>query len=76
MMSDDGFCVTLLKPHYEAEASQLKKGILPAELVPAVVEAVKANIATAGFELVGVVESPIKGAKGNVEVLALLRPRP
>ena len=74
MMSDDGFCVTLIKPHYEAEASQLKKGILPEELVPAVVEAVKADIANTGFALVGVVESPIKGAKGNVEVLALLKP--
>jgi len=75
LMTDDGFCVTLIKPHYEAEASQLKKGVLPEELVGPVVERVKADIATSGFELVGVVESPIKGAKGNVEVLALLKPR-
>jgi 23S rRNA (cytidine1920-2'-O)/16S rRNA (cytidine1409-2'-O)-methyltransferase len=74
MMSGDGFCVTLIKPHYEAEASQLKKGVLPEDLVASVVEGVKGDIANAGFELVGVVESPIKGAKGNVEVLALLRP--
>jgi predicted rRNA methylase YqxC with S4 and FtsJ domains len=65
----------LIKPHYEAAAAQLKKGVLPAELVGEVVEAVKQDIAGAGFELVGVVESPIRGAKGNVEVLALLRPR-
>jgi len=75
MLSDNGFCVTLIKPHYEAEASQLKKGILPEELVAGVVEAVKGDIASAAFDLVGIVESPIKGAKGNVEVLALLRPR-
>src|SRR5688572_5658523 len=34
LSSDNGFCVTLIKPHYEAEASQLKKGILPEEMVP------------------------------------------
>ena len=75
MLSDNGFCVTLIKPHYEAEASQLKKGILPEELVAGVVEAVKGDIASAAFDLVGIVESPIKGAKGNVEVLGWLRVR-
>jgi len=75
MMSDDGFCVSLIKPHYEAEPSLLKKGVLPEELVGRVVEAVKHDVASAGFDLIGVVESPIKGAKGNVEVLALLKPR-
>jgi 23S rRNA (cytidine1920-2'-O)/16S rRNA (cytidine1409-2'-O)-methyltransferase len=75
MLSDNGFCVSLIKPHYEAEASQLKKGVLPEELVSQVVEAVKGDVSAAGFGLVGVVESPIKGAGGNIEVLALLRPR-
>src|SRR4051812_7419546 len=67
MLADDGFCVSLIKPHYEAEASQLKKGVLPEELVGQVVEAVKHEITTAGFDVVGVIESPIKGASGNVE---------
>ena len=75
MLSDAGFCVTLIKPHYEAAATQLKKGVLPEALVGEVVEHVKGDIAGAGFAVVGTVESPIKGAKGNVEVLALLRPR-
>jgi 23S rRNA (cytidine1920-2'-O)/16S rRNA (cytidine1409-2'-O)-methyltransferase len=75
MLADDGICVSLIKPHYEAAAAQLKKGVLPAELVGEVVDAVKRDIAAAGFDVVGVVESPIKGAKGNVEVLVLLRPR-
>ena len=76
MLAEDGICITLIKPHYEAAAAaQLKKGVLPVELVGEVVERVKNDIAGAGFKVVGVVESPIKGAKGNVEVLALLRPR-
>jgi predicted rRNA methylase YqxC with S4 and FtsJ domains len=43
------------------------------ELVSGVVEAVTRDVATAGFELVRTVDSPIKGTKGNAEVLALLR---
>jgi 23S rRNA (cytidine1920-2'-O)/16S rRNA (cytidine1409-2'-O)-methyltransferase len=74
MLSDDGFCVTLIKPHYEAAATQLKKGVLPEELVGEVVEQVKGDVAAAGFDLSGVIDSPIKGTKGNIEVLALLWP--
>jgi 23S rRNA (cytidine1920-2'-O)/16S rRNA (cytidine1409-2'-O)-methyltransferase len=74
MIADEGMCVSLIKPHYEAEAAMLKKGVLPEQLVPAVVEKVKVDIAAAKFELLGTVESPIKGAKGNTEILAVLRP--
>jgi len=74
LITPDGFCVSLIKPHYEADPAMLKKGILPEELVPQVVDSVRGDIAAAGFELAGTVASPIKGAKGNAEVLALLRP--
>src|SRR5215211_6983390 len=33
MVRPDGSVVTLIKPHYEAERSQLKKGILPEDAV-------------------------------------------
>lgn len=65
--------VTLIKPHYEAEASQLRKGVLPEEAVDEIVDAVKSDIAAAGFELVASTRSPIRGSKGNIEVLAHLR---
>lgn len=74
LLSDDGFCVTLIKPHYEANPSELVKGILPEQSVDAVVEAVRADVAAAGFDWIRTVRSPIRGAKGNVEVLAELRP--
>ena len=45
------------------------------ERVDRVADAVKPQIVQAGFTVDGVVRSPIKGAKGNVELLALLRPR-
>ena len=66
--------VTLIKPHYEADAKLLRKGVLPPEHLDKVLDLVKADIAACGFAIVGLTESPIKGAKGNVEFLAHLSP--
>ena len=74
MVLDAGAVVSLIKPHYEAEPSQLAKGVLPAELVDVVVDRVSGDVRAAGFEVLATVRSPILGAKGNAEVLALLRP--
>jgi 23S rRNA (cytidine1920-2'-O)/16S rRNA (cytidine1409-2'-O)-methyltransferase len=74
MVVADGFVVTLVKPHYEADAASLKKGILPEEKVAGVIESVRRDVMAAGFEWLGEVTSPIKGAKGNTEVLAWLKP--
>lgn len=68
-----GGIVTLIKPHYEAAASLLRNGVLPQEHLDAVLEAVKADIQAVGFDIVGVVQSPILGSKGNVEFLAYLK---
>ena len=76
MLADDGFCVTLIKPHYESEAAMLRKGVLPTDRVAEVVEHVRRDVVGSGFEWIDSVESPITGAKGNMEVLALLRPIP
>jgi 23S rRNA (cytidine1920-2'-O)/16S rRNA (cytidine1409-2'-O)-methyltransferase len=75
MIADDGVVITLIKPHYEAEANRLRKGVLPGEEVDGVVAAVAVDIGAAGFDVIGTVASPITGAKGNAEVLACLRPR-
>ena len=48
--------------------------VLPEEDVEGVVNAVRADVVAASFTLVRTVRSPIKGAKGNAEVLAELRP--
>ena len=76
MVRQDGAVVTLIKPHYEADPSQLVRGVLPEEDVDGVVNGVRADVVAAGFELVQTVRSPIRGAKGNAEVLAFLRPVP
>jgi 23S rRNA (cytidine1920-2'-O)/16S rRNA (cytidine1409-2'-O)-methyltransferase len=74
MVGDDGRVVTLIKPHYEADPSQLSKGVLPEQDVDGVVNAVKADVVAVGFVVLRTVGSPIRGAKGNAEVLALLEP--
>jgi predicted rRNA methylase YqxC with S4 and FtsJ domains len=70
----DGDVVTLLKPHYEADAALLRRGVLPLENLDAVIEKVKYDVAHAGFDLRETVRSPVKGAGGNVELLAWLKP--
>jgi len=75
ILADGGVVVTLIKPHYEAKPIQLKKGILPADEVDGVVGLVVRDIEACGFSVAGQTRSPIEGAGGNVEVLAMLRPR-
>lgn len=74
LIAEGGLVVTLIKPHYEADPSLLRKGVLPAEAVESVVAATALDIRAAGFELVQQVTSPITGGKGNTEVLAWLEP--
>jgi 23S rRNA (cytidine1920-2'-O)/16S rRNA (cytidine1409-2'-O)-methyltransferase len=74
MLAADGAVVTLIKPHYEAPAGLLVRGVLPPERIEEVLTAVKRDIEAAGFNLQGLVTSPIQGGKGNTELLAHLRP--
>ena len=69
-----GGVITLIKPHYEADAKLLKNGVLPRDRVESIVEQVKGDISESGFDVIDTILSPIQGAKGNSEVLALLRP--
>jgi 23S rRNA (cytidine1920-2'-O)/16S rRNA (cytidine1409-2'-O)-methyltransferase len=73
ILANGGVVVSLVKPHYEATTAVLRKGILPADLLPGILGAVWADAGAAGFKVITTVESPIKGAKGNTEVLAVLR---
>lgn len=72
LLKPDGQIVTLLKPHYEAPATMLRKGILPQDKVESVVTDVVTRIIRSGWSVVNRVESPIKGSKGNTEWLLQL----
>jgi 23S rRNA (cytidine1920-2'-O)/16S rRNA (cytidine1409-2'-O)-methyltransferase len=75
LLAHDGAVITLIKPHYEADPSLLRKGILPDERFDKVLDAVKTEIRKA-FEVVQITRSPILGSGGNAEALAWLRPLP
>ena len=80
LLAIGGDVVTLVKPHYEGHGLDLRKhgGVLPDEALPATLDAVRDDVAAAGFEVVAEVESPVRGssgknAKGNREFLFHLK---
>lgn len=75
-MKPNGHIIALIKPQFEAERKNIGRGGLVSD--PAVHEAVIANIKAgfeaAGFEMVGIIDSPILGAaSGNKEFLGLFK---
>lgn len=74
-LSPGGQIISLIKPHYEAEEKDLRKGRLAEERLEPTLEKVKKDIKNAGGEIEALAESPIIGEKGkNGEFLALIRP--
>lgn len=77
----DGWIVTLIKPHYEADRATLQRGkaaVLDEADAAAVAERVAGELPGLGVKLMGMMVSPIrggagKGRVGNVEYLAALR---
>ncbi|MDO4442357.1 MAG: TlyA family RNA methyltransferase [Slackia sp.] len=62
--------LALIKPQFESAHDETDRGIVRDEAVRLrVVEEVKAAFSAEGFEIAGVVESPIKGAQGNIEYI-------
>jgi len=72
LLQPGGRVISLVKPHYEAPAKLLRRGILPPEHLEQVQAAVMHDVQVAGFEVLQRTTSPIKGAKGNEEWLWLL----
>ena len=73
LLTDDGICITLIKPQFEAGKAQVGNGIITDETIhKEVIEKVKAGIKEIGFTEQGLIESPIKGQKGNKEFLIYL----
>jgi 23S rRNA (cytidine1920-2'-O)/16S rRNA (cytidine1409-2'-O)-methyltransferase len=69
MLAPGGHIVTLVKPHYEADAALLAGGVLPDDRVDAVLNAVESVLPAAGLALIARTESPIRGHAGNREFL-------
>ena len=71
LISDQGEIVALIKPQFEVGKGQVgKNGIVKdTHLHSAVVERIRQVSSELNCEVLGLIESPIQGAKGNVEFL-------
>jgi 23S rRNA (cytidine1920-2'-O)/16S rRNA (cytidine1409-2'-O)-methyltransferase len=72
LLKPGGIVLSLVKPHYEADSGLLKKGILPVEEIGQIMRTVTEDALAAGFRIVDTVQSPVKGAMGNTEIVAWL----
>jgi 23S rRNA (cytidine1920-2'-O)/16S rRNA (cytidine1409-2'-O)-methyltransferase len=73
LLTDQGRIITLIKPQFEVGKGEVGKGGIvkdPAKHARVVAE-VNSAAERLGLRVVGVIESPIHGADGNVEFLAL-----
>ena len=74
LLKDNGLIIALIKPQFELSPKEVKKGIVrDPKLHLKVVNEIWEFAKDLGFEPLGVVESPILGAKGNKEFLICLR---
>jgi len=75
LLKPDGQLIVLIKPQFEAGKHEVGSGgiVRDEKVRQAVVENVVQGIREYGFELVGMTESPILGAKGNKEFLAYFK---
>ena len=76
LIKQGGSIVTLIKPQFEVGRGEVGGGGIvrdPAKRAQAV-EKVNQAAVEIGLRVVGVIESPIQGAEGNVEFLALYKP--
>lgn len=73
-LKDGGQIIALLKPHYETDKRNLKKGVVPETLVEGIRDQVLSRIKDLGFDVKKVLESPVLGGGGNREFLLLVQP--
>ena len=75
LMREEGSIVTLIKPQFEVGRGEVGSGgiVRDAAKRAQAVETVNNAAQGLGLSIAGVIESPIQGAEGNVEFLALYK---
>ena len=73
LLKDQGRIITLIKPQFEVGKGEVGKGgiVKDKKQHQRVIDEVNAAANSLGLQIRGVIESPITGADGNVEFLAL-----
>ena len=75
-LAKGGRLLALIKPHYQAQPHDLKKGILPDEKSEPVAQRVCKDLRVMNYQVSELYESPIRGGKGNREFWVLIDGRP
>lgn len=75
LLTDGGAVIALIKPQFEAKKAEVPRGgVVRDEAVrQGVIAFVSAEAEAVGFKVLGVIQSPIEGADGNVEYFIHLR---
>ena len=75
LVREGGAIITLIKPQFEVGRGEVGGGGIVRDAAKrlSVVEAVNTAAKALGLDVVNVIESPIQGAEGNVEFLALYK---
>jgi len=73
LLTEDARLVTLIKPQFEVRRGEVGRGgiVHDPSKHARVVEEVNEAARTLGLNLRGLIESPVRGADGNLEFLAL-----
>jgi 23S rRNA (cytidine1920-2'-O)/16S rRNA (cytidine1409-2'-O)-methyltransferase len=75
-LKENGKCIVLIKPHYEASDKDLVKGVLPVDKHKKILVQIEKELILYGFVKKGLVPSPLKGKRGgNVEYLLYMEKR-
>jgi len=78
LISDDACCVILIKPQFEADRADIERGgVVKDEKVRLkIIDDIKKYCNSIGFDVLGLIKSPIQGAKSkNIEYLIYLKRR-
>lgn len=75
LLKKDGQLIILIKPQFEAKREDVGRGgiVKDPKVHQYVIERVTQGVGAHGFEIIGVIESPIAGATGNKEFLAYFK---
>jgi 23S rRNA (cytidine1920-2'-O)/16S rRNA (cytidine1409-2'-O)-methyltransferase len=75
LLTEHGHLILLIKPQFEVGRSEVGSGgiVRDAEKRARVVDEVNQAAAVLGLQNVGLIESPIQGAEGNIEFLAFYK---
>jgi len=73
-LKKNGEILALIKPQFEADRKDIKKGVVKDEARRLqVVEKIKTEVEKIGLAVKGIIQSPIKGPKGNIEYFIYLK---